>query len=81
MEIKTLKKRNGCTLIQYPSGMYGVEYTDASLGYGMKYTDSKKVAENFFKKVSADSCIALINNKTTKSSKSNKKSFRIVNFK
>ena len=54
MKIKLLKKRNGCSLIQYPSGMYGVEYTDASYGYGMKYTDTKKVAETFFDKVSAD---------------------------
>lgn len=54
MELKKLKHKNGCSLIQYPSGMYGVEYTDASIGVGMKYTDNKKSAENFFHKVSSD---------------------------
>lgn len=52
--INVLKKKNGVTLLQYPSGTYGIEHSNADYGYGMKYTDNKKEAINFFKKVSAD---------------------------
>lgn len=79
MKIKELKKKNGCSLIQYPSGMYGVEYSDASFGYGMKYTDSKKAAENFFAKVSRDSSKKTITTirKQNQTNKNSHKNFRI----
>lgn len=54
MQIKILKSKNGCRLLQYPSGTFGIEYSDASYGCGLKYLDDKKEAIKFFKKVSSD---------------------------
>ena len=81
VKIKTLKHKNGCSLIQYPSGMYGVEYSDSSIGYGMKYTDSKESAERFFNKVSADTCpngLEAIRKQQKQFGNNSKKNFRIV---
>ena len=82
MKLKNLKQKNGCSLIQYPSGMYGVEYTDASFGYGMKYTNNKKTAERFFNKVSADTCPNDLQTikKQQKQFGSKKKNFKITHL-
>lgn len=83
MKLKLLKKKNGCSLIQYPSGTYGVEYTDTSFGYGMKYTDNKKSAERFFNKVSADTCpnnLQTIRKQQKQSESKTKKNYRIIHY-
>lgn len=53
-KIVVIKKKNGCQLLKYPSGSFGIEYSNACVGYGMKYTDNEKEAIKFFKKVSKD---------------------------
>lgn len=77
MQIKVLKSKNGYRLLQYPSGTYGVEYSDASYGAGMKYTDSKTDAIKFFKKVSGDTSsvsVSRICKQSQKQEQLNKKS-------
>lgn len=54
MEIEVLKSKNGCRLLKYPSGTFGIEYSDSSYGAGLRYTDNYKEAVKFFNKVSAD---------------------------
>ena len=73
MYIKKLKTKNGCSLLQYPSGTYGIEYTNAAYGFGMRYTDNKTAALRFFNKVSADDEY----NPRHKKQTSKKRNFRI----